>query len=44
MEKANRKLESQLIEFSVEFPDESIQEKLHISEEEPVYKIIRLRM
>ncbi|SES71153.1 GntR family transcriptional regulator [Enterococcus malodoratus] len=44
MEKANRKLESKVIEFNVEFPDAAIQEKLHISEEEPVYKIIRLRI
>lgn len=34
-EKANRKLESRIIEFNVEFPDTAIQEKLHISEEEP---------
>ena len=44
MEKANRKLESRIIEFNVEFPDTAIQEKLHISEEEPVYNIIRLRV
>lgn len=44
MKKAKRKLESQIIEFNVEFPDETIQEKLHLTAEDPVYKIIRLRI
>lgn len=41
---AGRKLISQVIEFSVEFPDAIVQERLHITEEEPVYKIVRLRI
>lgn len=44
MKKANRHLESQVIEFQVEFPDPTIQEKMMLSEEQPVYKIIRLRI
>lgn len=39
-----RDLKSQVIEFSVEFPDELLQERLTIDAHQPVYKIIRLRL
>lgn len=44
MAHGNRQLTSQIIEFGVEFPDETVQEKLRLTEEEPVYKILRLRL
>ncbi len=44
MAQAHRPLTSQVIEFGVEFPDETVQERLRLTEEEPVYKIIRLRV
>lgn len=44
MEAANRKLSSQVILFEVEFPSKEVQERLLIKAEQPVYKIIRLRI
>ncbi|MGC6768765.1 GntR family transcriptional regulator [Enterococcus sp. LJL128] len=44
MEAANRELSSQVILFEVEFPSEEVQERLIIQPEQPVYKIIRLRL
>lgn len=39
-----RKLTSQVIEFSVEFPKEEIAERLQVEVTTPIYKIIRLRL
>lgn len=44
MKRQNRPIESQVITFEVKFPDEKIQEKLMISEKDPVYEIMRLRI
>lgn len=44
MKKAKRQLVSEVIDFQVTFPDLVIQEKLMITEDQPVYKIIRLRI
>lgn len=44
MEKANRKLINEIIEFNVELCDKTIQDKLKLKEKAPVYKIIRLRI
>ncbi|MBV6552628.1 GntR family transcriptional regulator, partial [Acinetobacter soli] len=44
MRKANRPLTSEVIDFQVAFPNKEIQEKLMLTEEQPVYKIIRLRI
>ena len=44
MGKAGRKLVSQVIDFQVEFPDQTIQEKLMLTEEQPIYSIVRLRI
>lgn len=40
----SRKITSQVIEFSVEFPSKEIAECLQVEESSPVYKIIRLRL
>ncbi|MEI5989769.1 GntR family transcriptional regulator [Enterococcus crotali] len=44
MHDRHKKLRSQVILFEVEFPSKEVQERLAISEEQPVYKIIRLRI
>ncbi|WP_086349640.1 GntR family transcriptional regulator [Candidatus Enterococcus clewellii] len=44
MAAANRKLSSKVILFEVEFPSKDVQERLLIPAEQPVYKIIRLRI
>lgn len=44
MDKRNKKVSSQIIEFKQELPDEHIQDMLKIDADEPVYKIIRLRI
>lgn len=44
MMREHRSLESQVIEFKVDFPDKNIQERLMIDAEQPIYKIIRLRI
>ena len=44
MRKAGRKLTSKVIDFQVEFPDQTTQEKLMLTESQPVYKIVRLRI
>ncbi|QLB50456.1 GntR family transcriptional regulator [Streptococcus sanguinis] len=44
LEGDSRVLSSQIVEFSVEFPNEEIAERLHIEMNTPVYKIIRLRL
>ncbi|MCC3169044.1 GntR family transcriptional regulator [Streptococcus sanguinis] len=44
LEGDSRVLTSQVIEFSVEFPNEEIAERLQIETNTPVYKIIRLRL
>lgn len=44
LEGDSRVLTSQVIEFSVEFPNEEIAERLQIEINTPVYKIIRLRL
>lgn len=40
----SRKITSQVIEFSVEFPSKEIAECLQVEESSPIYKIIRLRL
>ena len=37
-------IKSQIIHFSVEFPDEQMQKNLEIKKTEPVYNILRLRL
>ncbi|MCA5013962.1 MULTISPECIES: GntR family transcriptional regulator [unclassified Enterococcus] len=44
MDERHKNLKSQVILFEVEFPTQEVQERLAISEEQPVYKIIRLRI
>lgn len=44
MQAANRQLTSQIIAFEVQFPDKNVQKFLMIDAEQPVYKIIRLRI
>ncbi|MBO0471213.1 GntR family transcriptional regulator [Enterococcus sp. DIV0242_7C1] len=44
MDERHKDLKSQVILFEVEFPTQEVQERLAISEEQPVYKIIRLRI
>lgn len=44
LEGDSRVLSSQVVEFSVEFPNEEIAERLQIETNTPVYKIIRLRL
>ena len=44
MNAAKRELASQVILFEVEFPSEDVQERLMLRPEQPVYKIIRLRI
>lgn len=44
LEGDSRVLSSKIIEFSVEFPNEEIAERLQIETNTPVYKIIRLRL
>ncbi|WP_313540352.1 GntR family transcriptional regulator [Enterococcus sp.] len=44
MAKAGRTLTSTVIDFQVTFPDVTIQEKLMLKEEQPVYMIVRLRV
>lgn len=44
MEKQNKKLESSVIKFDVVFPNKDIQKKLLLKAEQPIYKIIRLRI
>lgn len=44
MEKQNKKLESSVIKFDVGFPNKDIQKKLLLKAEQPIYKIIRLRI
>jgi GntR family transcriptional regulator len=44
MAKAGRTLTSTVIDFQVTFPDATIQEKLMLKEEQPVYMIVRLRV
>lgn len=44
MHDRHKDLQSQVILFEVEFPNELVQERLAISTEQPVYKIIRLRV
>jgi GntR family transcriptional regulator len=44
MKEANRELSSEVIHFSVMFPDKNVQEKLAVEAQHPVYKIIRLRI
>ncbi|WP_071130475.1 GntR family transcriptional regulator [Enterococcus timonensis] len=44
MDARHAHLESQIIDFEIIMPDETIQQKLMIAENEPVYKIIRLRL
>lgn len=41
---SDKKVESQIILFKLDFPSEKIQEKLLIGSHEPIYKIIRLRV
>lgn len=38
-----KKIQSKIIKFSVDFPDNFLQEKLQLKKHQPVYKIIRLR-
>lgn len=40
----NRQLSSQVISFQVEFPDALVKDKLLLTDHQPVYKIIRLRL
>lgn len=44
MNDRHQNLESKAILFEVEFPDKQVQERLMIKPEQPVYKIIRLRI
>lgn len=44
MKDDSRKLTSKIIEFTVEFPDVEIAERLQVEQSAPVYKIIRLRL
>lgn len=44
MAKAGRKLTSDVIDFQVAFPNKTIQEKLMLKEEQPIYSIVRLRI
>ncbi|MDA9470721.1 GntR family transcriptional regulator [Enterococcus sp. 5H] len=44
MHDRHKHLTSEVILFEVEFPSEQVQERLAISPEQPVYKIIRLRI
>ena len=37
-------IKSQIIHFSVEFPDEQMQRNLEIKKTEPIYNIVRLRL
>lgn len=39
-----RDIQSQIIEFDAEFPSETVQEQLMLTENQPVYKIVRLRI
>ncbi len=41
---ASHDLKSEIIEFSLDFPDEFLQEKLMIEKHVPIYKIVRLRI
>lgn len=43
-ENTNHDLVSEPIQFTVEFPDEVIQERLMVSDSQPVYNILRLRI
>lgn len=42
--KGSKKPKSKIISFDVRFPNEIEQKKLHLSKDEPVYDIIRLRL
>ncbi|WP_207695756.1 GntR family transcriptional regulator [Enterococcus sp. DIV0212c] len=44
MQERHKNLKSQVILFEVEFPSKEVQDRLAISEEQPVYRIIRLRI
>lgn len=44
MHERHKHLESRVILFEVEFPNAHVQERLSIKQEQPVYKIIRLRI
>lgn len=44
LEKDDRHLSSQIVEFSVDFPSGEIAERLQVDRHAPVYKIIRLRL
>ncbi len=44
MENSDHKIKSVVIDFEVGFPNETIQDKLLLLPEEPIYKIVRLRM
>lgn len=41
---ASRELKSEIISFTLDFPDEHVQEKLMLDKHDPIYKIIRLRV
>jgi len=41
---AGKDVKSKIISFKMDFPNESIQEKLDIGRHDPIYKIIRLRI
>lgn len=41
---ANRKVESEIITFKLDFPNKFLQEKLMLDKHDPIYKIIRLRL
>lgn len=40
----SREVESKIISFKLDFPDEFLQEKLMLDKHDPIYKIIRLRV
>lgn len=40
----DRKLTSQVIEFTVDFPDQELADRLQVDQATPVYKIVRLRL
>lgn len=44
MKKNGREVISKIIEFKVEFPNEEVQEKMMLNDEQPVYNIVRLRV
>ncbi|MFD1465886.1 GntR family transcriptional regulator [Lapidilactobacillus mulanensis] len=44
MRQLNRPIESQIIDFNVDFPDADEQEHLTLTAQQPIYRIIRLRL